>query len=122
MNDKTGGEKTVKKRLLLLLICMLFLLSGYTAEAAKNEEKTTYLFAMDTTMTIRVFGGDDALMQSLQKRVNEIENQVSVTREYSDIYRLNHEGNVAAGPDTETILNRALNICEETEGALDVSI
>ena len=89
MNDKTGGEKTVKKRLLLLLICMLFLLSGYTAEAAKNEEKTTYLFAMDTTMTIRVFGGDDALMQSLQKRVNEIENQVSVTREYSDIYRLN---------------------------------
>ena len=122
MNDKTGGEKTVKKRLLLLLICMLFLLSGYTAEAAKNEEKTTYLFAMDTTMTIRVFGGDDALMQSLQKRVNEIENQVSVTREYSDIYRLNHEGNVAAGPDTETILNRALDICGETEGALDVSI
>ena len=91
MNDKTGGEKTVKKRLLLLLICMLFLLSGYTAEAAKNEEKTTYLFAMDTTMTIRVFGGDDALMQSLQKRVNEIENQVSVTREYSDIYRLNQD-------------------------------
>ena len=122
MNDKTGGEKTMKKRLLLLLICMLFLLSGYPAEAAKNEEKTTYLFAMDTTMTIRVFGGDDALLQSLEKRVDEIESQVSVTKPGSDIYQLNHEGNMNARPDTKAIISRALTICEETDGALDITI
>ena len=116
------GRITVKKRLLLLLICIMFLLSGCQAEAAKNEEITTYLFAMDATMTIRMFGGNDALMQSLQKRVNEIENQVSVTREYSDIYRLNHEESITAGADTRIILDRALDICGETEGALDVSI
>ena len=112
----------MKKRVLTLVMCIMFLLGSFQAEAAKNEERTTYLFAMDTTMTIRVFGGSDDLLQSLQKRVNGIENQVSVTREGSDIYRLNHEGNTTASPDTEIIMNRALDICEETEGALDVSV
>ena len=112
----------MKKRVLTLVMCIMFLLGSCQAEAAKNEERTTYLFAMDTTMTIRVFGGSDDLLQSLQKRVNGIENQVSVTREGSDIYRLNHEGNTTASPDTEIIMNRALDICEETEGALDVSV
>ena len=107
----------------LLLICMLLMLSTCQAEAAKTEEKTAYLFAMDTTMTIRLFGGSDELMQALQKRVNDIENQVSVTREGTDIYRLNHENAVeAVGEDSAVILNRALELCSETGGALDISV
>lgn len=112
----------MKKQLLALFLCMVFLMSGCQAEAGKAEEKQTFLFAMDTTMTLRVFGGDDALMQSLQKRVNEIENHVSVTREGSDIYQLNHEGNILPAADTKTIMNRALELCRETDGALDISI
>ena len=122
MIRKTNGGRPVKRQLLLFLFCMLFLLSGCRAEAAKTEEKTTFLFAMDTTMTIRLFGGEDELLQSLRKRVNEIENHVSVTREGSDIYRLNHEGEAIVAADTNYILNRALGLCSETDGALDISI
>ncbi len=112
----------MKKSILALVMSLVFLMVGCRAEAAKSEEKTAYLFAMDTTMTIRIFGGGDDLLQSLQKRVNGIENQVSVTREGSDIYQLNHAGSVTASPDTEAIMNKALEICRETEGALDISV
>ena len=112
----------MKKRILLFMLCMVFVLSGCRAEAVKTEEKTTVLFAMDTAMTIRLFGGDDDFLQSLQKRVSEIENQVSVTKEGSDIYQLNHKGDTSAAADTKTILTRALDLCRETDGALDISI
>ena len=63
-----------------MLICLVLLLSGCQVKAVRNEEKTASLFAMDTSMTIRLIGGSEELLSSLQKRVSEVENQVSVTR------------------------------------------
>lgn len=105
-----------------MLICLVLLLSGCQVKAVRNEEKTASLFAMDTSMTIRLIGGSEELLSSLQKRVSEVENQVSVTRENSDVYTLNHDHIVSASEDTYAIISRALDLCRETDGALDISV
>jgi thiamine biosynthesis lipoprotein len=112
----------LRKRFLIMLICLVLLLSGCQVKAVRNEEKTASLFAMDTSMTIRLIGGSEELLSSLQKRVSEVENQVSVTRENSDVYTLNHDHIVSASEDTYAIISRALDLCRETDGALDISV
>ena len=118
-----AGERVVlRKRFLIMLSCLVLLLSGCQAKTVKIEEKTASLFAMDTSMTIRLIGGSEELLSSLQKRVSEVENQVSVTREDSDVYILNHDHIVSASEDTYAIISRALDLCRETDGALDISV
>ena len=46
----------------------------------------------------------------------------SVTDETSEIARLNANGEAAISPDTEAILSFALNMCVDTDGALDITM
>ena len=55
----------MKLRVLPCLLLCLLLLSGCTAQAEPVEAT---FFAMDTIMTLRVYGGDQALLDRLQGR------------------------------------------------------
>lgn len=102
--------------LLLLAACA----PGKTAGPWERE-----ILAMDTVMKLTIYGenapgaGEKAI-----RRIRELEELLSVTAEESEIYAANHAGGspVELSPDTAALLERALTLCRETGGALDVTV
>ena len=101
---------------------ILLLLAGCTAPQTQAAERT--FFAMDTVMTLRLYeGGNEALLADAEARVRELEGLLSVTDEGSEIYAANHSGGpVQLSEDTARVLERALQLCRRTDGALDVTV
>ena len=109
----------------LFALCLAFvLLSGCVSAPARTPpapERT--FFAMDTVMTLRLYGGgDEALLDAAEDRVKELEALWSVTDENSEIYALNRDGFAALSGDTAALLAGALELCERTDGALDITV
>ena len=109
----------------LFALCLAFvLLSGCTpasTQAAPAWENT--FFAMDTVMNVRIYaGGNGALLEAAGDRVRELEGLLSVTDGDSEICALNRGGHAALSGDTAGLLSCALELCERTGGALDVTI
>ena len=103
------------RRLICILLCML------CASAAFAAESTTF-FAMDTVMTLNVQQADDELIQACIDRVMALEGLFSVTDPSSEIARLNAGYETALSEDTRLLLDFALSMCEETGGALDITM
>ena len=104
-----------------IVFCILIFCCAGGAAAA-GQEVSRMFFAMDTVMSVRIPGGSEELLSEIVRRVESIEQQVSVTREESELYHLNHTGSTKASKDTFTIAEKALSYCEETDGALDISV
>ena len=88
----------------------------------------TEVMAMDTVMTLTVYdqSAEDG-MEILSKaiaRIEDLESLLSVTDPGSEIYRANHSGGAAVSlsDPTRELLENALSLCDETGGALDVTV
>ena len=110
-----------------VLTLTLLLLAGCAAPAAPAAEPCRYeLAAMDTFMTLTVYGLPDeeaqAVLQQAAARIHQLEELLSVTSEDSEIYKANHAGGeaVSLSADTRELLSEALALCRDTDGALDV--
>ena len=107
---------------ILVLVWVLFLSAcgGEPAEPFRAE-----FLSMDTVMRLTLYGKAGKQAAALaQERVEALEHLLSVTDEGSDIYAANHSGGqtVTLHEETAALLERALALCDETGGALDVSI
>lgn len=107
---------------ILVLVWVLFLSAcgGEPAEPFRAE-----FLAMDTVMRLTLYGEAGKQAAALaQERVEALEGLLSVTDEGSDLYAANHSGGqtVTLHEETAALLERALALCDETGGALDVSI
>ena len=109
----------MRKRLCVFMILLSLLLGGCAPEA---PEQSTSFFAMDTSMSVRCYGGDEALLSRIAADASELESRISVTREDSEIFKLNQAGSGTVSPETAGLLARALTLCEETDGALDITV
>ena len=109
----------MRKRIVPLLLLFSLLLGGC---APSTAERSVTFFAMDTYMTLRVFDGDDALLDDAEEVVTDMERRISVTDEGSEIAHLNRVGKSKLSLDTRALLKRALALCEETAGALDITV
>lgn len=96
--------------------------------ACAPKEYTGQIFAMDTFMQLTVYGDGDGVtgqqaLQSAQSRVYELEAVLSVTRDNSDVHKINAGcgQSVTVDEDTAALLSRTLELCEETGGALDIT-
>ncbi len=86
-----------------------------------NTMHTSILFAMNTIMELEV-AGDEQLLRDAEEMIRSLEKELSVTDENSEIARLNQTGEAKLGGQVADILERTLDLCEETGGALDISI
>lgn len=77
---------------------------------------------MDTYMSLRAWGADREALQGAKEIARGLEALLSVTDPQSELARLNEEGAAVLSPETAAVLARALELCRETEGALDVSV
>jgi len=108
--------------------------SGCSLSGGNTETKKTF-FAMDTVMTLTVYGRKsgtaDAKMANSEiaaekaaARILEIEAALSVTSDTSELSRLNASENETAEASDDVLipLGAALGIAGETGGALDVTV
>lgn len=102
---------------LLLALCVLCL----CACTKKAAPKTLELFAMDTYMTLQVYGDDDVL-SSLSQEIDELDHLLSATNEKSGLFALNQEGRAECDPRLTELLSESLALFDRTGGALDVSV
>ena len=96
--------------------------TGYVPENAKYDKSFT---AMDTYMTFAAYGKNaESGLEDARRRVQEIENICSVTREGSEIYGVNHrtENTVSLGKESAKLLREAMTISERSGGAFDVTM
>lgn len=94
-------------------------LGGCSPKPAERQ-----LFAMDTFMNLTVYGESaEEQLDAIQERIYGLEAQLSVTREGSDIHKLNRSGGTSqtVASETSELLERTLALCRETDGALDVT-
>lgn len=110
----------------LLLFALLLTGCGNLAPAEQSagtdaEPVTSTVFAMDTVMDLTVYGSQELLI-SAEARIEDLEAKLSVTDENSEIYGLNHTGSAVLSGDTAELLGRALALCDQTSGALDLSV
>ncbi len=83
--------------------------------------QTSSLFAMNTIMEIEV-QGDESLIRGAEDMIRSLEKELSVTDSESVIGELNETGQAELEGDTLEIVQRALDLCDETRGNLDISI
>ena len=111
------------KRLLCLGLVLSLLFGCAPASTQTNQTWESTFFAMDTVMNVRIYaGGNEALLDAAEARVRDLEALWSVTDENSEIYALNRNGSAALSGDTAGLLAGALELCERTGGALDITI
>ncbi|MGI5851634.1 MAG: FAD:protein FMN transferase [Clostridiales bacterium] len=109
----------------LLLITLLTFLVG--CATGNTREHNRDLFALDTVITLRVFGGRSAgkALDKAAERIREIEDHMSATLEDSDVSRINRAAGkepVKVHEDTLFVIKRALNYGELTGGVFDITI
>ncbi|MCD7886320.1 MAG: FAD:protein FMN transferase [Clostridiales bacterium] len=113
------------------LFCLLLaalLLTGCSAGAAEpdpeaEESSTQYLDAMDTYMTLTAYGSSrDEALDAAVEEIRRLEALWSVGSEDSEVSQLNREGSAALSEDTAALVERALEICDSTGGAFDITV
>ena len=117
-----------KQSILTALLLAAALLTGCASgttpdpEPEGPAEHAADFFAMDTYMSFRVYGGDEDTVLSCRQLVQSLEEELSVVKEDSAVYTLNHTGSVRLSDTAADLLARTLDLCAETDGALDVSV
>jgi thiamine biosynthesis lipoprotein len=76
---------------------------------------------MDTVMDLTVYGAESDLAAA-ENLITSLESKLSVTDEGSEIYAINQNGSGTLSEDSADLLTKALDICDLTGGALDLSI
>ena len=114
-----GGRRRWVRTALGVLFCLPFLfLCGCGV-----SEQSTGLFAMDTLMELRVWARSGALdtLTEASGLIRELEECCSVTGD-GELARLNAEGSGAVGSTLSALLSGALDLCDRTEGQLDITL
>lgn len=104
-----------------IILCFILSMSLIACSLVPETMKTSTIFAMDTIMELEVEGSDE-LLRGAEDKIRSLEKELSVTDENSDISRLNATGSTELSPEVADIMSRALDMCEKTDGDLDITI
>lgn len=117
----------MRRRLLCALLALAVCLPALTG-CEKTPEPVKYTtFALDTVVGFTLCDADEGGRSDwnniLTSRLYDYEGLLSVTKEGSDISRVNRGagGPVEVDPATAELLSRTLELCELTNGALDIT-
>ena len=111
--------------LTLGLLCSCSADSGSVSHTDSMESESRDVFAMDTYMNLKAYGENaGGALSAAQERILELEAELSVTDENSDIYRLNSSAGerVQVSEDTARVLSAAVRYGELTGGMLDITL
>lgn len=103
--------------------------AGVETEASSENgdpsqaEASRDIFAMDTYMTVTAFGENaDAAVDAAQAEIERLDALLSTGNGDSEIAKLNASGTAELSVDAGYLVERALELNEETDGAFDIAI
>lgn len=114
-----------KYAVLLGAAAVLTAFSGCGERAPAQTSAERDVFAMDTFMTMKAYGsGAETALEEAQQRIKQLEDELSVTSEDSDIFRINNAGGeaVEVSADAVTLIGSGVSYWNETSGALEISV
>ena len=114
-------------RRFLCLMMALLLLCGcgeQTKQDPEAEERSErYVSAMDTVMTLTAFGSHrEEALNAAYEEILRLDALLSTGQEDSQISRLNREETMTLEGDTRALVEQALELYRETEGAFDITV
>ena len=118
----------VKKRLIQILIILLVtggILTAVVMMSKKGAVLSRDGYFFDTYVQITVYSSKDSkYLDDCLKLCEKYDNLFSPSIEGSDIYNINsaHANAVKVDEETYYLLKRALEFCDETKGAVDITI
>ena len=101
---------------LLLTICAVLASCGAAQPTSASFQ------AMDTLMSLKVYGGNPDTCDKLQNRIEALDASLDATDENSEIYRLNTEKTAAVSEDTAYLLHETLSLCDDFKSAFDLTV
>lgn len=112
----------MKHKILKSGIIMLSIFISLLFASCKGGETKSQLYAMNTVVELTFYGGDETALVS--KELNRLESLFSVTREESDILKINSsEGKaVTVSEDTALALETARQVYTDTHGCFDPTV
>ena len=109
------------KKTKIFTLASALLLTACTPDNTPYQDRISF-FAMDTYMEITAYGHADTSLTDCKEEIQRLEALLSVTDENSEISKINASGVCTVSPDTAAIINCALQIGAETDGALDITV
>jgi len=110
----------------VFLTALILLTSSVSCSSSQETELSeTGLFAMDTYMTLKANGKNaDSALKKAENRIRELESELSVTDENSDIAKLNKSGGQGAtvSDDAAALISAGIEYGKLTSGALDITV
>ena len=98
---------------------LIFALCTGCSRTPQVEKKTFY--AMNTTMEFTVYGSA-SLVDDAEALINSLEDELSVTKDTSEIAQINQNGSGTVTGSTADLMGKALAMCSRTNGTLDISV
>ena len=120
------GKRTIMR---IISICfaaiMLFFVFIMLADNVKNKSEVSGFFAMDTYMSVTVYGKNaDTVIKDAEQLAYYYESLFSVNVETSDIARLNKSFGkpVKVSKETYELIEKSIEYSKESEGLFDITI
>lgn len=93
------------------------------ADDPSQAEASRDIFAMDTYMSVTAFGENaDAAVDTAQAEIERLDAMLATGNGDSEIARLNVSGTAELSVDAGYLVERALELYTETDGAFDIAI
>ena len=109
------------KKLLFCTLCVLLTALCLTSCASESSPSSASFQAMDTLMSLKVYGSADTCEQ-LQNKITELDSSLDATDEKSEIFRLNTEKSAVVSKDTAALLSDSLALCDRLDGCFDLTV
>jgi len=117
-------SNTVAALLILLLLLLIYV--GYRSVAARYAGVSESSYIMGTIFEIKVNGNNTGeYVRSALAKVSEISSLINYYDEKSEISSINNMAGISAvavSHDTFDVIDKALKVCRQTGGALDITI
>ena len=92
-------------------------------KAESNEESSKDIFAMDTYMTVTAYGAKaQEAVDEAEAEIQRLDELLSTGNEESEIAQLNQNKSAILSEDAGYLVERALELNKETDGAFDIAI
>ena len=107
-----------------IIICILALFLLNSCAPARSQASSVDFFAMDTYMTVTVYGADSDAASAAKSRILELEDKFDRTDPESEISRINAAGvsGCEVSEDTAHVISLSLYYGAVSDGAFDISI
>ena len=130
-NHEDKNVKQISKKIYsltlvgVIILCVFFAGLPFSGCTPYKDPVVKTAFFLNTFVTITFYSEEDAaVFPDCVAILEKYEKRFSRTDPESELYQLNHAGGqtYTVSPETASLITDALNYCELTDGALDITI